>query len=100
MQSALYDLGKKLFIIAPLGFLLAAREARKASEVRTGKIVRSGIALGSALEALQLLQNSRVPAVTDILIFGFASWLGAHLFCYYRGFVGGDQGENRLGTTP
>ena len=80
-QSALFDLGKKLFIIGPLGFLIAARAQQK-KDFRRRRIVAAlvGLLTGAVLEASQLLLRSRTPSVTDVMLFGLATWAGAVIF--------------------
>jgi len=79
-QSVLFDLGKKLLIIGPLGFLIAARfQVKKSSRHRTVAAL-VGLFTGALLEASQLLLRSRTPSVTDVLLFGLSSWAGAILF--------------------
>jgi len=74
-QSALFDLGKKFFIVGPLGFILASQSRRK-------KLLASAVGLlcGAALESCQIALRSRTPSVTDVLLFGVAAWLGAVVY--------------------
>lgn len=67
-HSALFDLGNKLAWSALLGASL-----RAAGVARPGWW---GLALGAGLEALQILQASHVPAVTDALAIGAGVALG------------------------
>lgn len=79
-QSALFDLGKKLFIVGPLGFLIAARcENERSSGCRVIATL-AGLVSGAVLEASQIFLRSRIPSITDILLMGFASWVGAVIF--------------------
>src|SRR4029077_13460763 len=79
-QSALFDLGKKLFVIGPLGFLIAARAQQKNALRRRIVVALVGLLTGTALEAGQILLRSRIPSITDVLLFGLATWAGAVIF--------------------
>ena len=79
-QSALFDLGKKLFIIGPLGFLIAARSKHKKANPSQIAAALAGLFTGAVLETIQLFLRSRIPSVTDVLLFGLASWAGAVMF--------------------
>ena len=79
-QSALFDLGKKLFIIGPLGFLIAARAQQKKFPRHRIVAALVGLVTGTVLEASQVLLRSRIPSITDVLLFGLATWAGAVLF--------------------
>jgi VanZ family protein len=79
-QSALFDLGKKLFIIGPLGFLIAARAQQNKSRRQRSVAALVGLLTGTVLETSQLLLRSRTPSVTDVLLFGLATWAGAVIF--------------------
>lgn len=68
-HSALFDLGNKLAWSALFGASLRATGAARAGWW--------GLALGFALEALQILQASHVPALTDVLAIGAGAALGA-----------------------
>jgi VanZ family protein len=74
-QTALFDLGKKLFIVGPLGFILASRKRR-------GRLLAAWVGLisGATLEACQLALRSRTASVTDVLLFAVAAWSGAAVF--------------------
>ena len=74
-ESALFDLLKKVFIVAPLGFIIASRVRRKKSFA-----AGSGLLSGAALESCQIILRSRTPSVTDVLLFGGAAWLGAVVY--------------------
>jgi VanZ family protein len=79
-QSALFDLGKKLFVIGPLGFLIAARAQQKKFPRHRIVAALVGLVTGTVLEASQVLLRSRTPSVTDVLLFGLATWAGAVIF--------------------
>jgi VanZ family protein len=70
-QRALFDLWNKLMLSGFLGFAAAGAlgGGRSASTA-------FGLILGGLLEGAQLLTVSRIPSVTDILIFGLGSYLG------------------------
>lgn len=74
-QSALFDLGKKFFIVGPLGFILASRKRR-------GRLLAAlvGLISGVILEACQVALRSRTASITDVLVFGVAAWLGAVVY--------------------
>lgn len=75
-QSSLYDLGTKLAWSAAFGAALRAWGSRAPG--------RWGLALGIALEALQLFQVSHVPSVTDALVIGAGAALGARALRRFR----------------
>lgn len=75
-QSALYDLGTKLAWSAAFGAALWAAGSRAAGYW--------GLALGTVSEALQLVQVSHVPAVTDALTIGAGAALGARAMRRFR----------------
>jgi VanZ family protein len=79
-QSALFDLGTK---VAWSGFFGASL---RAAGVRAPW--RWALALGVALEMLQLLQASHVPAVTDALAIGAGAALGTRALDVYRRWRG------------
>ncbi len=82
--SALFDLAKKLFLIGPIGFLIAYRPERGIGPGHKNRVIVMGLALGLLLETIQILLRSRSPAVTDVALFGLASWLGAAAFERYQ----------------
>jgi VanZ family protein len=75
-QSALFDLGTKLAVSAAFGAALWAAGSRAPG--------RWALALGISLEALQLLQVSHVPALTDALAIGAGAALGARAIRRFR----------------
>jgi VanZ family protein len=79
-QSALFDLGTK---VAWSGFFGASL---RAAEVRAPW--RGALALGVALETLQVLQASHLPAVTDALAIGAGAALGTRALDAYRRWRG------------
>jgi len=79
-QSALFDLGKKIFIAGPFGLLVAARRHALSGKPGRNQALFFGLAIGLILEACQRGLRSRTPSITDVLLFGAASWTGATLF--------------------
>jgi VanZ family protein len=75
-QSALYDLGIKLAWSAAFGAALWATGSRSPG--------LWGLALGILLEALQLIEVSHVPALTDALVIGAGAALGARALRRFR----------------
>jgi hypothetical protein len=75
-QSALLDLCGKLVWSGLFGAALRAAGARAPWAW--------GLALAAALESLQVLQCSHVPALTDVLTFGVGTALGAAVLGRYR----------------
>jgi glycopeptide antibiotics resistance protein len=84
-QSVLFDLAKKLFLLAPLGFLIAA-DHRQGSPKRRDRFAAAaaGLIVGLVLESAQVALESRTPSITDVLIFGVTAWAGAVIFERYR----------------
>jgi VanZ family protein len=76
-QSALFDLGKKLIIVGPLGFVVASRKPGRSLAALFGLIS------GAMLEASQVALRSRTASITDVLIFGIAAWSGAVAFEHF-----------------
>lgn len=85
-ESALFDLVKKLFIVAPWGFIIASRVRRKKAFAAAG-----GLLFGAALESCQIMLRSRTPSVTDVLLFGSAAWLGAVVYEWFLLIKGMDD---------
>ncbi|MGH7399609.1 MAG: hypothetical protein ACRELW_18980 [Candidatus Rokuibacteriota bacterium] len=82
-ERALFDVGKKLL----LGGLLGAA-------LRACHLSHPGLwALGFAtlLEALQLLEPSRQPALTDVLSITAGAAMGAAILVRYRGLIAGAE---------
>ena len=83
-QAALFDLAKKLFLLGPLGFLIAQGSRNRNSRRREALATAAGLLVGLILEAGQIGLQSRNPSLTDILLFGGAAWAGAVVFERYR----------------
>ncbi|MGE5303698.1 MAG: VanZ family protein [Alphaproteobacteria bacterium] len=83
---AAFDMGKKLYVSIPLGFVLAAQVS--SPKVRLYRATLLGSMIGVVLETSQIALRSRTPSVTDVLLIGFGSWLGAVAFEY---FISSDQ---------
>jgi VanZ family protein len=83
-QAALFDLAKKLFLLGPLGFLIAAGDRNGSPRKRQALATAAGLLVGLILEAGQIGLQSRNPSLTDILLFGGAAWAGAVVFERYR----------------
>jgi VanZ family protein len=83
-QAALFDLAKKLFLLGPLGFLIAAGDRDGSPRKRQALATAAGLLVGLILEAGQIGLQSRNPSLTDILLFGGAAWAGAVVFERYR----------------
>ncbi|HEY7652093.1 MAG TPA: VanZ family protein [Methylomirabilota bacterium] len=75
-QSALFDVGKKLLLGAGLGAALGTAGSRAPAAWALG--------LGVLLEAMQLLERSHRPAVTDVLLFVAGAIAGASLLARYH----------------
>jgi len=78
---AAFDMGKKLYVSIPLGFVLAAQFSLP--KVRLYRATLLGSMIGVLLETSQIALRSRTPSVTDALLIGFGSWLGAVAFEYF-----------------
>lgn len=83
---AAFDMGKKLYVSIPLGFVLAAQVS--SPKVRLNRAILLVSMIGVVLETSQIALRSRTPSVTDALLIGFGSWLGAVAFEY---FISSDQ---------
>jgi glycopeptide antibiotics resistance protein len=83
-QAALFDLAKKLFLLGPLGFIIAAGKSSGSARKRQILAVAAGLTVGLILEAGQIAVQSRTPSMTDVLLFGAASWAGAAIFNRYH----------------
>jgi VanZ family protein len=83
-QAALFDLAKKLFLLGPLGFLIAAGKSTGSAKKRQTLAVAVGLTVGLILEACQIALQSRTPSMTDVLLFGGACWAGAVIFNRYH----------------
>ncbi len=77
---ALFDLQRKIYFLAPLGFTsMALYTSRGAAEPRKRALLACmGIAIG--LESLQLFVRSRVPSTTDLITFSASAWAGILVF--------------------
>jgi VanZ family protein len=82
-QSAVFDLGKKLLLMAPLALLLAEKADQKGLRSRW-LVVMIAVLIGTALEACQIALRTRIPSITDVLIFGIAARVGASVHDRYR----------------
>ena len=76
LRPALFDVGKKLVLGAALGAALAGWRGRGAAGRSVSATAAVALAWGAAMEALQLLQRSHVPAVTDALLLALGAVLG------------------------
>jgi len=82
---AVFDIAKKLFLSIPFGFVLAAwYTSTRPSKPALLRTTVTGTLLALVLETGQIWVRSRTPSVTDILLIGFGSWLGALAFACYR----------------
>jgi VanZ family protein len=75
VQSALFDLWRKLVLSGFWGFSLAL-----ASGATPGRVTCAGLLVGAVLEATQLLTPGRVPSVGDALVFALGAWIGAAVY--------------------
>jgi hypothetical protein len=82
-QAALFDLAKKLFLLGPLGFLVAGSKSAGDVRRRQRLAILVGLMVGLTLEAGQIALRSRTPSMTDVLLFGGACWAGAVIFNRY-----------------
>ena len=76
--------GKKLFLLGPLGFLIAAGNRDGSPRKQQALAATAGLLVGLILEAGQIALQSRNPSLTDVLLFGGAAWAGAAVFERYR----------------
>jgi VanZ family protein len=83
-QAALFDLAKKLFLLGPLGFVIAAGNRDGSSRKPQALAAAAGLLIGLLLEAGQIALQSRTPSMTDVLLFGGAAWTGAVVCERYR----------------
>ena len=83
-EAALFDLAKKMFLLGPLGFLIAAADSTGGSRKRIARAAAAGLLVGLILEASQIALQSRTPSLTDVLLFGGAACAGAMISERYR----------------
>ena len=83
-QAALFDLAKKMFLLGPLGFLVAQGNRDGSPRKRQVLATTVGLLVGLILEASQIGLRSRNPSLTDVFLFGAAAWAGAVVFERYR----------------
>jgi glycopeptide antibiotics resistance protein len=83
-QVALFDLAKKLFLLGPMGFLIAQGNRDGNPRKRQVLAAAAGLLIGLILEAGQIALQSRTPSMTDVLLFGGAAWTGAVVCARYR----------------
>jgi VanZ family protein len=83
-QAALFDLAKKLFLLGPLGFVIAQGNRDGSPRKRQVLAAAAGLLVGLILEAGQIAIESRTPSLTDVLLFGGAAWAGAAVYERYR----------------
>ena len=79
---AAFDMGKKLYVSIPLGFVLAAQVSLP--KVRLYRATLLGSVIAVVLETSQIALRSRTPSVTDVLMIAFGSWVGAVAFEYFH----------------
>jgi VanZ family protein len=78
-QSALFDLWNKLLLSGFLGFAGANLPGRPRL-----RPVAAGLAAGGLLEIAQVLKVTRLPSVSDVLVFGLGAYLGERTCQRYR----------------
>lgn len=83
-QAAVFDLAKKMFLLGPLGFLVAQGNSDGGARKRQVLATAVGLLVGLILEAVQIGLRSRHPSLTDVFVFGGAAWAGAVVFERYR----------------
>ena len=76
LRPVLFDAGKKLVLGAALGAALAAWRGRGAAIPGVTATAAIALGWGAAMETLQILQRSHVPAVTDALLLALGAVLG------------------------
>ena len=81
---AIFDLGKKLFLSIPVGFLIAAQSPPAGRPNQLGRGAIGGTLIGLVLEAGQITLRSRTPALTDVILIGVGAWLGALAHEYFQ----------------
>ncbi len=91
-QSAVFDLGKKVFLMILFGFLLAAKVSPAMPRCRWS-MAMIGTLIGIIFEACQILLRTRIPSVTDTLTFGVAAWIGAALYGRYQSITTPERGR-------
>jgi VanZ family protein len=79
---AAFDMGKKLYVSIPLGFVLAAQVSLP--KVKLYRATLLGSMIGVVLEMSQIALRSRTPSITDALLIAFGSWVGAVAFEYFH----------------
>jgi VanZ family protein len=80
-QSALFDLWNKLLLSGFLGFAVGSVTGRGGPGVAA-----AGLLVGGLLESAQVLTVTRIPSVTDVLIFGAGAYVGSVAYTRYQAF--------------
>jgi VanZ family protein len=78
--TALFDLQTKIYFLMPLGFVVMSLSSIQRAALPPRRALLVCIFIAVSLESLQVLVRSRIPSITDIIIFSTSAWLGIKLF--------------------
>jgi glycopeptide antibiotics resistance protein len=82
--AALFDLQQKIYFFIPLGFVVTSLGSIQRAAMPRRRALLVCILVAAGLESLQILVRSRVPATTDLIIFGASAWLGIALYDFFQ----------------
>ena len=78
--TALFDLQTKLYFFMPLGFVVMSLSSIQRAYLPPRRALFVCILIAISLESLQMLVRSRIPSITDVIIFSASGWLGVKFF--------------------
>jgi glycopeptide antibiotics resistance protein len=78
--AALFDLQQKIYFLMPLGFVVISLSSIQRAALPPRRALFVCIFIAVSLESLQMLVRSRIPSITDVIIFSTSAWLGVKLF--------------------
>jgi len=89
--DALFDLQKKIYSSIPLGFVVMSLPPIKVASSPRRKAALLCIVIATAIELVQVVVRSRIPSITDVIIFSASAWVGIVLFEGYRSFIANNE---------
>lgn len=82
--AALFDFQTKIYFLMPLGFVIMYLGTVQRAALPRRRALFVCLFIAIALESLQILIQSRIPSVTDVIIFSASAWVGIVLFEVFR----------------